>query len=88
MHHHSPSHQDCCWQQLQSLLLLLYKPIRTPTPRPPSPNPGNPIIVRLAWHDAGTYDKSIKEWPQRGGANAAIRLAPEMSHGHNAGGCA
>ncbi|CAK9018757.1 Probable L-ascorbate peroxidase 7 [Durusdinium trenchii] len=29
----------------------------------------HPILVRLAWHDSGTYDQRIKDWPQRGGAN-------------------
>jgi L-ascorbate peroxidase len=45
----------------------------------------NPIIVRLAWHDSGTYDKNIKEWPQRGGANGSVRFYPEITHGANAG---
>lgn len=45
----------------------------------------NPIIVRLAWHDCGTYDKNVKEWPQRGGANGSIRFYPETQHGANAG---
>lgn len=45
----------------------------------------NPIVVRLAWHDSGTYNKNIKEWPARGGANAAIRFKKEMAHGANAG---
>eukprot|EP00798_Chlamydomonas_sp_ICE-L_P019265 gene19265-25901_t len=45
----------------------------------------NPIIVRLAWHDSGTYNKNISEWPTRGGANASIRFKPEISHGCNAG---
>eukprot|EP00798_Chlamydomonas_sp_ICE-L_P010554 gene10554-12206_t len=45
----------------------------------------NPIIVRLAWHDSGTYNKNISEWPARGGANASIRFKPEISHGCNAG---
>lgn len=27
-----------------------------------------PILVRLAWHDSGTYDANIKgEWPAAGG---------------------
>lgn len=43
-------------------------------------------MVRLAWHDAGTFDKNIKEeWPKAGGANASIRFEPEILHGANAG---
>lgn len=45
----------------------------------------NPILVRLAWHDSGSYDKSVSEWPQCGGANASIRFSPELAHGANAG---
>jgi len=45
----------------------------------------NPILVRLAWHDSGTYDQRITSWPERGGANGAIRFAPEMDMGANAG---
>ncbi|CAL1158961.1 unnamed protein product [Cladocopium goreaui] len=45
----------------------------------------HPILVRLAWHDSGTYDQRIKEWPQCGGANGAIRFDPEMNMGANAG---
>lgn len=45
----------------------------------------NPIVVRLAWHDAGTYDKTIQEWPKRGGANGSIRFKPEIDHAANAG---
>lgn len=41
----------------------------------------NPILVRLAWHDAGTYDAVSKT----GGAIAAIRFKPVMSHGANNG---
>ncbi len=29
-----------------------------------------PVMVRLAWHDSGTFDKDVKdEWPKAGGAN-------------------
>ncbi|XP_006652305.1 probable L-ascorbate peroxidase 7, chloroplastic [Oryza brachyantha] len=45
----------------------------------------HPILVRLGWHDAGTYDKNIKEWPQRGGANGSLRFDVELKHGANAG---
>lgn len=43
-------------------------------------------MVRLAWHDAGGYDKNIdKKWPFHGGANGSIRFEPEINHGANAG---
>jgi L-ascorbate peroxidase len=45
----------------------------------------NPIVVRLAWHDAGTYDKNVSEWPKRGGANGSIRFKPEQDHNANSG---
>lgn len=45
----------------------------------------NPIMIRLAWHDSGTYDKNIKEWPACGGAIGSIRFEPEINHGANAG---
>lgn len=41
--------------------------------------------MRLGWHDAGTYDRNIKEWPQRGGANGSLRFDVELKHGANAG---
>ncbi|KAI4978013.1 hypothetical protein ZWY2020_014567 [Hordeum vulgare] len=45
----------------------------------------HPILVRLGWHDSGTYDKNIEEWPLRGGADGSLRFDPELSHGANAG---
>merc|ERR1719331_3613053 len=45
----------------------------------------NPILVRLAWHDSGTYDQHIKDFPACGGANGAIRFDPEMTMGANNG---
>jgi L-ascorbate peroxidase len=41
--------------------------------------------VRLAWHDSGTYDRRIAEWPACGGANGSIRFEVELGHGANAG---
>ncbi|KAF6235771.1 hypothetical protein HO173_005966 [Letharia columbiana] len=41
-----------------------------------------PVIVRLAWHCSGTYDKQTNT----GGSNGAtMRFAPEGDHGANAG---
>ncbi|KAG0151284.1 hypothetical protein CROQUDRAFT_651514 [Cronartium quercuum f. sp. fusiforme G11] len=41
-----------------------------------------PVLVRLAWHASGTYDKESKT----GGSNGAtMRFAPESDHGANAG---
>lgn len=43
--------------------------------------PCMPIMVRLAWHDSGTYNVEDGS----GGANASIRYMPESGHGANAG---
>ncbi|GAA5863982.1 hypothetical protein JCM1840_000657 [Sporobolomyces johnsonii] len=41
-----------------------------------------PVLVRLAWHASGTYDKDTNS----GGSNGAtMRFAPEANHGANAG---
>ncbi|TKY86082.1 hypothetical protein EX895_004907 [Sporisorium graminicola] len=41
-----------------------------------------PVLVRLAWHASGTYDKHSNT----GGSNGAtMRFAPESEHGANAG---
>lgn len=46
----------------------------------------HPILVRLAWHDSGTYDASLAHrWPECGGANGSIRFDVELAHGANAG---
>lgn len=39
----------------------------------------------MGWHDAGTYNKNIEEWPLRGGANGSLRFEVELKHGANAG---
>ena len=43
--------------------------------------PCMPIMVRIGWHDAGTYNVH----DDTGGANASIRFAPESGHGANNG---
>ncbi|KAJ8572200.1 hypothetical protein K7X08_008711 [Anisodus acutangulus] len=40
-----------------------------------------PIMLRLAWHDAGTYDSKSKT----GGPNGSIRNEEEFTHGANNG---
>ncbi len=45
----------------------------------------HPILIRLGWHDAGTYDKNVAEWPRRGGANGSLRFSIELDHAANAG---
>lgn len=45
----------------------------------------HPILIRLGWHDAGTYDKGVAEWPSRGGANGSLRYSIELDHKANAG---
>uniref|UniRef100_A0A7S2N0M0 Plant heme peroxidase family profile domain-containing protein n=1 Tax=Helicotheca tamesis TaxID=374047 RepID=A0A7S2N0M0_9STRA len=45
-----------------------------------------PLFVRLAWHDAGTFDMNVKgEWPKAGGATGSIRFEPEINYGANGG---
>jgi hypothetical protein len=41
-----------------------------------------PVLIRLAWHASGTYDKNDKT----GGSNyATMRFKPEAEHGANNG---
>nr|QKY15243.1 cytochrome C peroxidase (CCPR1) [Polytomella parva] len=41
-----------------------------------------PVLVRLAWHASGTYDKNTGTG---GSCGATMRFAPECEHGANAG---
>lgn len=48
----------------------------------------NPILIRLAWHDAGTFDnRNVNKpgWPSAGGAIGSIRFEKEITAGPNAG---
>ncbi|KAL4525055.1 hypothetical protein Ndes2437B_g03197 [Nannochloris sp. 'desiccata'] len=47
----------------------------------------NPIMIRLAWHDSGSYSADAKDqpWPKPGGATASIRFKPELGYGANNG---
>jgi len=42
-------------------------------------------MVRLAWHDSGTYDQRIEQWPHRGGANGGSWHKEQLQFGANAG---
>ena len=43
-------------------------------------------VIRLAWHDSGSYSKDVPgEWPAQGGATASIRFKPELGYGANNG---
>lgn len=46
-----------------------------------------PIMLRLAWSDAATYNKYIRSdmWPKAGGAVGSIRFDEELEHQSNAG---
>jgi L-ascorbate peroxidase len=46
-----------------------------------------PILVRLGWHDSGTFDLANKgkPWPEAGGAIGSIRTEHEINAGPNAG---
>eukprot|EP00937_MAST-01D_sp_MAST-1D-sp2_P004169 g4169.t1 len=47
-----------------------------------------PIMLRLAWHDAGTYNQDAAHagaWPSGNGAVGTIRLDKEIAAGPNAG---
>lgn len=44
-----------------------------------------PLMLRLAWSDCATFDKSVRMWPQCGGAVGAVRFESEYRHSNNAG---
>jgi hypothetical protein len=44
-----------------------------------------PIMLRLAWSDAVTYDSSLRHWPNCGGVNGSIRSDLELNINTNAG---
>lgn len=46
-----------------------------------------PILLRLAWSDAGTYDRDREHlgWPNAGGANGSVRTLIELKAPGNAG---
>lgn len=45
----------------------------------------HPLLLRLAWSDAATYDESVIQWPFCGGANGSITSDRELSDPCNAG---
>lgn len=59
----------------------LYKRVKTSCFDLFKQHPLMAMFVRLAWHDAGTYDKTTRT----GGANGSIRFPKELAHGANRG---
>lgn len=45
----------------------------------------HPILLRLAWSDAGSFDHTVKAWPQQGGVNGSIRFESELDKKQNVG---
>ena len=45
----------------------------------------HPILLRLAWSDVGSFDCTLRSWPQCGGANGAIRFDKELDQQVNKG---
>ena len=45
----------------------------------------HPIMLRLAWTDAVTFDAAILEWPYCGGVNGTIHFDEELNNPANAG---
>lgn len=47
----------------------------------------HPLLVRLAWHDAGTYDQQHAHlpWPAAGGAIGSVRFSKELNAAPNGG---
>ena len=45
----------------------------------------NPLMLRLAWSDAATYDRTIRKWPACGGANGYVRFKEIYSNPVNTG---
>ena len=77
--------KGCCGKELRDPRVKELKALEADLKHLISTLNCNPILVRLAWHDSGTFDQRIQSWPQCGGANGAIRFDPEMSFGANAG---
>lgn len=44
-----------------------------------------PLMLRLAWSEAASFDPQDPDWPRCGGANGSIRLDTELAHPSNAG---
>lgn len=45
----------------------------------------HPLMLRLAWADAASFDQTIKEWPRCGGVNGSIRFEKEYDNQINSG---
>lgn len=67
--------------RMMSTVVALENDVRTELNKLFETTPCMPIMVRLAWHDAGTFNVADKT----GGANGSIRFMPESGHGANNG---
>jgi L-ascorbate peroxidase len=74
----TPDNEDEYKQQLRKARQMIRDIIKG--------NDCGPILIRLAWHDSGTYDKANEGgWPRAGGAIGSIRYDKEINAGPNAG---
>ena len=44
-----------------------------------------PLLLRLAWSEAATFDSSVRKWPDCGGCVGYIRHDSELDHPNNSG---
>ena len=79
----SSSSVECSWwNPLSWFYGVDYNAVRADIEDIIDDNMAGPVIVRLAWHCSGTYDKKTGT----GGSNGAtMRFAPESTDGANAG---
>jgi hypothetical protein len=45
----------------------------------------NPLMLRMAWAEASSYDRTIHEWPRCGGVNGSLQYEFEYDHPNNKG---
>lgn len=63
----------------------LYKKCRTEIEKLIDKKNCHPIMLRLSWSDAATFDETVRSWPECGGCNGSIRFDQELDDKLNAG---